>query len=133
MVAAAVLVVALIVTGRLLEIGGEDPRQPASPVQTTASFQAPERAGGTVQCPPGWPVLVASNHTSYPAGHPGRPPATASAVGCYRTVAQAAAAGYGPALLPRGVLEVGGVYLPPTSPGFRARCQRVADQAGPRS
>jgi hypothetical protein len=71
-----------------------------------------------------------SNHTSYPAGHPAKPPTAAAAVACYQTTAKAASAGYTPAPLPAGALEVGGVYLTPTSRGFRARCQQVADRLG---
>ena len=69
-----------------------------------------------------------SNHASYPAGHPARPPAGATAVACYETAAQAAGAGYALARLPAGALAVGGVYLTPPSRAFRASCQQVADQ-----
>jgi hypothetical protein len=51
-------------------------------------------------------------------------------VACYQTAAKAASAGYLPAPLPAGTMEVGGVYLIPTSHGFRASCQRVADRLG---
>ena len=49
---------------------------------------------------------------------------------CYQTATAAARAGYRPAPLPSGALEVGGVYLIPTSRGFRASCQRAADRVG---
>jgi hypothetical protein len=125
-VAAAVLVLALVLTGRALN-GGSGPHPAPS---GTASTQAPHRSGGRADCPPGWPVLAMANHTSYPPGHPGKPPSAAAAVACYQTTAQAASAGYAPAPLPPGALEVGGVYLAPTSRGFRAGCRQVADRLG---
>jgi hypothetical protein len=129
-VTAAVLIVALLVTGRVLNSGGG----PGPPAPTAGSgpaiSQAPYRISGKVQCPPDWPVLAMSNHLSYPAGHPAKPSATAAAVACYQTAAKAASAGYRPAPLPAGALEVGGVYLTPTSRGFRAGCRQVADRLG---
>ena len=122
---AAVLVVALVLTGRLPG-GGRCCRRPAH----TVSTQAPYRIGNTAECPPNWPVLATANRRSYPAGHPAKPPPTATAVACYHTAAQAASAGYAPAPLPPGVLEVGGVYLTPTSRAFRPSCQQVADRVG---
>ncbi len=131
-VAAAVLIVALVLTGRALN-DGSGRRPPAgsrSAHGATANTQAPYRIGNKVACPPQWPVLAMSNHASYPAGHPARPPPGATPVACYQTATKAAGAGYAPAPLPAGALEVGGVYLTPTSRGFRATCQRVADQLG---
>jgi hypothetical protein len=128
--AATVLVAALALTGLVLPGGSSDPRPAASPTRTSVSTQAPYRLGGKIECPPAWPVLAMSNHTSYPAGHPAKPPATAAAVACYQTTAKAASAGYAPAPLPAGALEVGGVYLTPTSRRFRAHCQQVADRVG---
>ncbi len=128
LVAVAGLVMALVLTGRALN-GGRSP--PASPTRTTtANTQAPYRIGANVNCPPLWPVLAMSNHASYPAGHPARPPPRAIAVACYQTAAQAASAGYPPAPLPPGALEVGGVYLTPPSRGFQASCQQFADRLG---
>src|SRR6266545_2908585 len=95
-----------------------------------ANSQAPYKISGKAECPPDWPVLAMSNHTSYPAGHPAKPPATAAAVACYQTAAKATSAGYRPAPLPAGTLEVGGVYLTPTSPSFRASCRQAADRLG---
>jgi hypothetical protein len=109
--AAAALVAGLVLTGLLLPGRSSDPRPAASPTRTTTiSTQAPYRLGGKVECPPDWPVLAMSDHTSYPAGHPATPPASATAVACYQTPAKAASAGYTPAPLPAGALEVGGVY-----------------------
>jgi hypothetical protein len=125
-VAAAVLVIALVVTGRWLY--GQHPPAPSTRTGTV-STQAPVRLASGVECSPGW-VLVMSNHRSYPAGHPSKPPPTATAVACYPTTAQAASAGYAPAPLPAGALEVGGIYLTPTSRAFQASCQQVADQLG---
>jgi hypothetical protein len=133
-VAAVVLLAALVLTGRVLNHTSGSGRRPpsgSSPVQAApGNTQAPYRVGGEVDCPPLWPVLAMSNHTSYPAGHPARPPSSATPVACYPTAAQAASAGYAPAPLPAGALEVGGVYLTQTSRGFRARCLQVADRLG---
>jgi hypothetical protein len=129
--AATVLAAALVLTALVLPGGSSDPGPAASPTRTTSiSTQAPYRLAGKIECPPAWPVLAMSNHTSYPAGHPAKPPATAAAVVCYQTTVKAASAGYAPAPLPAGALEVGGIYLTPTSRGFRAHCQQVADRLG---
>jgi hypothetical protein len=128
--AATVLVAALVFTGLLLTGSSSDPRPAASPMRTAISTQAPYQLGGRMECPPAWPVLAMSNHTSYPAGHPTKPPATATALACYQTTAKAASAGYAPAPLPAGALEVGGVYLTPTSQRFQAHCQQIADRVG---
>jgi hypothetical protein len=129
--AAAVLIVVLVLTGRVLGEGsGRLPAGSSSAQSATVSSQAPSRVGGKLDCPPAWPVLAMSNHASYPAGHPARPPPGATPVACYQTTAKAASAGYAPAPLPAGVVEVGGVYLAPPSRAFRASCQRVADRVG---
>ena len=129
--AATVLVAALVLTGLVLPGDGSDPGPAASPTWTTSiSTQAAYRLSGKIECPPAWPVLAMANRTSYPAGHPATPPATATAVACYQTTAKAASAGYAPAPLPAGALEVGGIYLTPTSHRFRAHCQQVADWVG---
>jgi hypothetical protein len=131
-VAAALLVVALVLTGRILNdsSGRRPPADSGSARRATISSQAPSQIGGKVDCPPAWPVLAMSNHSSYPVGHPTPPPAGATPVACYQSAAQAAGAGYAPAALPAGALEVGGVYLTPPSREFRASCQRVADRVG---
>jgi hypothetical protein len=130
-VAAAVLLAALVLTGRVLGDGsGRPPASPSSARRATISSQAPYRIGGKLDCPPAWPVLATSNHASYPAGHPARPPAGARPVACYQTAGQAASAGFAPAPLSPGALEVGRVYLTPPSRAFRASCQRVADRLG---
>jgi hypothetical protein len=127
---AVMLVIAVFVTGRWLNSGGGLGPSASSAGGRAAISRAPYRVGGKVECPPDWPVLAMSNHTSYPAGHPARPPATAAAVACYQTVAEAARTGYPPAPLPAESLEVGGVYLAQTSRGFRASCQEAADRLG---
>jgi hypothetical protein len=130
-ITAVVLITALLVTSRLLSSGdGPGPSATTTGRSSLANSQAPSRISGRAECPPDWPVLAMSNHLSYPAGHPTKPPTTASAVACYQTAAKAASAGYRPAPLPAGALEVGGVYLTPTSPRFRAGCQQVADRLG---
>jgi hypothetical protein len=130
--AATVLVAALVLTGLMLPGGSTERRPAASPARTSTNTntQAPYRLGGRIECLPAWPVLAMSNHRSYPAGHPTKPPAAATAVACYQTTAKAASAGYAPAPLPAGALEVGGVYLTPTSRGFRTHCQQAADRLG---
>jgi hypothetical protein len=128
---ATALVAGLVLTGLLLPGGSTERRPAASPTQTDSiNTQAPYRLGGRIECPPAWPVLAMSNHRSYPAGHPAKPPAITIAVACYQTTAKAASAGYAPAPLPAGALEVGGVYLTPTSRGFRTHCQQAADRLG---
>jgi hypothetical protein len=134
-VAAAMLVAVLVVTGRALNPSSGRSPAPRSARSATASSQAPYRIGsdrlaGAVDCPSAWPVLAMSDHASYPAGHPARPPAGATAVACYQTAAQAASAGYAPARLPAGTVAVGGVYLTPPSRAFRTSCQQVADRLG---
>jgi hypothetical protein len=128
--AATVLAAALVLTGLVLPGDGSDPGPAASPTRTSISTQAPYRLAGKIECPPAWPVLAMSNHTSYPAGHPATPPATATPVVCYQTTAKAASAGYAPALLPTGALEVGGIYLTPTNHRFHAHCPQAADRVG---
>jgi hypothetical protein len=129
--AATVLVAALVLTGLLLPVSSTQRRPAASPTRTDSiNTQAPYRLVGKVECPPAWPVLAMSNHISYPAGHPAKPPTTATAVACYQTTAKAASAGYALAPLPVGTLEIAGIYLTPTSRGFRAHCQQVADRVG---
>jgi hypothetical protein len=127
-VAAALLLAALVVTGRVLSADRPSPAAPP-PASSGPGTRPPLRLGGTVECPPGWPVLAAADHVSYPPGHPGQPPRVA-AVACYRTAAQAADAGYAPAPLPPGAVEVGGVYLAPAGTAFRAGCRRAADRLG---
>jgi len=126
-VAAAVLVLALVVTGRSLRGGETRPSaQPARP----AAADAPYRIGDRVTCPLAHPVLATADGRSYPPGHPARPPRDADPVACYQTAAQATAAGYAPAPLPAGVLELGGVYLVPTSGRLHRRCQEAAELLG---
>jgi hypothetical protein len=123
----AVIVAVLVVTAWA--------RHDLPPVQsahpgTTSTADAPYRIGGRSICPLGRPVLAFSNQASYPPGHPGHLPPDARPVACYPNLAQAAAAGYPPAPLPTGAVQLGGVYLTPTSRAFRTRCQHAADQLG---
>ena len=121
------LVAALVTTGRLLDRSIPSAAAPARP--GGAAGVAPVQVDGKAECPPASAVLAATDHRSYPPGHPARP-AAATAAGCYRTTAEAAAAGYAPAPLPSGALEAGGAYLAPTGPGFRASCRRAAGRLG---
>jgi hypothetical protein len=125
--AGVVLVLALVVTGRVL--GGPGPRPPPRPA-TTAPTPAPYRVGDRLACPHTDPVLAASDGRSYPLGHPTRPPRSADPVACYATVADAAAAGYPKAPLPAGALELDGVYLVPVPEGVRRDCRRAAGRLG---
>jgi hypothetical protein len=125
--AAALLITALVVTGRWQD----RTRRPSSPsAGPTAAADAPYRLDGGYRCPLRRPVLAMADGRSYPPGHPVRPPQHARAVGCYQTPWEAAAAGYRPAELPAGALMIGGVYLAPTDRAFRARCQLAADRLG---
>src|SRR6266511_4638222 len=125
--AAAVLVLALVVTGRSLRGGGTRPS--ALPARTAAA-DAPYRIGDRVTCPLAHPVLATADGRSYPPGHPARPPRDADPVACYDTVAGATVAGYAPAPLPAHVLELGGVYLVPTSGRLRRPCRQAAERLG---
>jgi hypothetical protein len=75
-------------------------------------------------------VLATADGRSYPPGHPARPPRDADPIACYDTAAQATAAGYPPAPLPAGVLEVGGVYLLPPTGQLHRQCRRAAQRLG---
>jgi hypothetical protein len=119
---------ALVVTGRVLDAGRPSPTSPPGS-SGGAGIQAPRRIGGTVECPPGWPVLAVDNHTSYPPGHPGEAPGG----GCGRLLPDRRPGHRRrlcPGALPPGAVEVGGVYLSPTSRTFRAGCRRAADRLG---
>jgi hypothetical protein len=125
--AAALLLVALVITGRSQDPAGRPPSPSAGP---TAAADAPYRLDGSYGCPLGRPVLAMADGHSYPPGHPARPPQHARAVACYQTPQEAAAAGYPSAPLPAGALVIGGVYLTPTDRAFRSRCQLAADRLG---
>jgi hypothetical protein len=124
---AALLVTALVVTGRSQDRTG---RPPSPAAGTTAALDAPYRLGGAWRCPLRLPVLAMADGRSYPSWHPTRPPADARAIACYQTPEKAAAAGYPPAPPPAGGTVVGGVYLVPTDRAFRARCRPAADRLG---
>jgi hypothetical protein len=123
----AVIAAALVVTAWARH--DLPPLQSAHP-STTSTADAPYQIGARSICPLGRPVLASSNQASYPPGHPGHPPPDARPVACYPNLAQATAAGYPPAPLPTGAVQLGGVYLTPTSQAFRTRCQHAADQLG---
>jgi hypothetical protein len=126
-IAAAVLIATLVVTGRV-QSGTE--RRPSIHADGFDATAAPYRIGGRVACPPGRPVLARSEGSSYPPGHPARSPRDADPVACYETAEQATAAGYAPAPLPAGALEVGGVFLVPASSRLRRQCRPAADRLG---
>jgi hypothetical protein len=127
LLAAALLVTALVITGRT-QYGG--PGRSSTPPESDRAADAPYRLGGGYRCPLRRPVLAMADGRSYPPGHPTRPPQDARAVACYQTPQEAAAAGYRPAPLPAGALVIGGVYLAPTDRAFRSRCQLAADRLG---
>jgi hypothetical protein len=118
-VVGVVLVLALVVTGRVLS--GSGLRSSVQPTATTAA-PAPYRVGERFACPHTHPVLATSDHRSYPLGHPTPPARDAIAVACYDTVAAATAAGYAEAPLPAGALELDGVYLVPVPNRIRPPC-----------
>jgi hypothetical protein len=124
--AGVALLVALVVTGRLLS--GPGLRPPADPPTATAS--APYRAGERPACPHAVPVLATADGRYHPPGHPTPPPRDAAAVACYGTAAAATAAGYAEAPLPAGALDLGGVYLVRVPDGVRGECRRAAGRLG---
>ena len=126
-VTATVLVVGLVVTGRLLSVPGAGTSVQPAP---TAAIAAPYRIGDRVVCPLGHPVLATTGGRSYPPGHPTQPPPDARPVACYGTTDQATAAGYPPAPLPPGALDLGGEYLVPTSGQLHRQCRQAADRVG---
>ena len=126
--AAGVLIAALIVTGRYQHLAPNRP--PARPAPARAIDTTPVGVGASWICPLLAPVPAFADHHSYSPGHPAAPPRSLRPAACYPTTAQAAAAGYPPAPPPAGTLEVGGVYLTPTGPRFRRRCQQAADGVG---
>jgi hypothetical protein len=125
--AAALLITALVITGRWQDLAGRPPSPAAGP---TAAADAPYRLNDGYRCPLRRPVLAMADGHSYPPGHPARPPPHARPVACYQTPEEAAAAGYRPAPLPAGALMIGGVYLTPTDRAFRSGCQLAADRLG---
>jgi hypothetical protein len=114
--AAAMLVAALVITGRA--VSGMA-RLSSSPVGRVDGA-APYWIGDRVACPPDRPVLATSDGRSYPPGHPRTPPPQVDPVACYQTAGSAAAAGYAPA--PAAGRRVGtrrrvpGPHLEPASP-----------------
>ena len=125
--AAALLVTALVITGCWQDLAGRPPAPAAGP---TAAADSPYRLNDGYRCPLGRPVLAMADGHSYPPGHPARPPHDARPVACYQTPEEAAAAGYRPAPLPAGALVIGGVYLTRTDRAFRSGCQLAADRLG---
>jgi hypothetical protein len=91
--AAAVLIAALIITGRGLSGMARHSTTPAGRFDGTAPYWIGDRA----TCPPDRPVLATSDGRSYPPGHPRTPPPQIDPVACYQTVQAADAAGYAPA------------------------------------
>jgi hypothetical protein len=126
-VAGAVLVLALVVTGRVLS--GPGLRSLVQPTGTN-SAPAPYRVGERLACPHTHPVLATSDGRSYPLGHPTPPARDATAVACYATTAAAAAAGHAEAPLPAGAMELDGVYLVPVPDRVRRACRLAAGRLG---
>jgi hypothetical protein len=125
--AGVALVVALVVTGRVLS--GPGLGSLVRPAATTLA-PAPYRVGERFACPHTHPVLATSDRRSYPLGHPSQPAPDATAVACYATIATATAAGYPEAPLPAGALELDGVYLVPVPDQVRGACRRAAGRLG---
>jgi hypothetical protein len=125
-VVAVALVVGLVVTGRLLRVPTVG--TPVQPAATTVA--APYRIGERLACPLGHPVVAVAGGRSYPPGHPTPPPPDARVVGCYDTTDQATAAGYPPAPLPPGALDLDGEYLIPTPRQLHRQCRQAANRVG---
>jgi hypothetical protein len=125
-VVAGALVVALVMTGRLLNVPRSRPSAPAGP----APAAAPYRIGERLVCPLRHPVLATSAGRSYPPGRPTEPPPDVRPVACFETADLATAAGYPPAPLPAGVLDLGGEYLVRTSVRLRRQCRQAANRVG---
>jgi hypothetical protein len=121
------LVLALVVTGRVLRGGGL--RSLGEPAATTLT-PVPYRVGDRWACPYPRPVLATSDGRSYPLGHPARPAPDAHPVACYPSTAAAAAAGYATAPLPPGALALDGVYLVPVPAQVRRQCREAAGRLG---
>jgi hypothetical protein len=126
-VAGVVLVLALVVTGRVLS--GPGLRSPVQPTGTTAA-PAPYRVGARFACPHTHPVLATADGRSHPLGHPTPPAPDATAVACYHSTAAATAAGYAEAPLPAGAVELDGVYLVPVPDRVRRGCRQAAGRLG---
>lgn len=124
-VAGGLLVVALVVTGRIL-----GPNLWPARLPPTTAAPAPYRVGERLACPLTHRVLATSDGRSHPPGHPTPPAPHADPVACYPTVAAAAKAGYTVAPLPPGVLEVAGVYLVPVPGRTRRACREAAGRLG---
>jgi hypothetical protein len=125
-VVAAALVVGLVVTGRLLRVPTAD-----TPVQSAATIvAAPYRIGERLACPLAHPVVAVAGGRSYPPGHPTPTPPDARVVGCYDSTGQASAAGYPPAPLPPGALDLDGQYLIPTPRQLHHQCRQAANRVG---
>jgi hypothetical protein len=125
-VTAAILVVGLVVTGRLLSVPETETSQPLP----TTTIAAPYRIGDRVACPLDHPVLATAAGRSYPPGHPAQPPPDARPVACYDTTDQATQAGYPPAPLPPGALDLGGEYLVPAPGQLHRQCRQAANRVG---
>jgi hypothetical protein len=126
-VAGVVLVLALVVTGRVLS--GPGLGSLGQPTATTLAA-APYRVGARFACPHTHPILATSDRRSYPLGHPTPPAPDATAVACYETIATATAAGYPEAPLPAGALELDGVYLVRVPNQLRRACRQAAGRLG---
>ena len=126
-VVAVALAVALVMTGRLLTVPRSRLSPPAPPAPVAA---APYRIGDRLVCPLGHPVLATSAGRSYPPGRPTVPPPGARPVACFDTADLATAAGYPPAPLPAGVLDLGGEYLVRTSVRLQRQCRQAANRVG---
>jgi hypothetical protein len=124
---AVALVVGLVVTGRLLRVPSSG--TPVQPPPTT-TIAAPYRIGDRLVCPLNHPVLATAAGRSYPPGRPAQPPAAARPVACYDSADQAALAGYPPAPLPPGTLDLGGEYLVPASRQLHRQCRQAAERVG---
>jgi hypothetical protein len=106
------------VRGQILHLFGADRPIPGS---------APHAIGNTWACPPVWNKAYQSRYF-YPSYHPAPPSLQTKPTRCYRTDAEARAAGYKLAPAPPGTAVIDGVYLVPASSLVKSSCQAAATQ-----
>ena len=93
-------------------------------------LQPPVRAGSRWLCPDDHPVRAYEPDLYYPPEHPSVPPDASRPHGCFLNAEWAESAGYELAPTPPDVMEVGSLYLVPTTAPAVAACAGVAAVVG---